>query len=331
MAAAAQGAGRGDPACGGRIVIEFLQQLINGLGQGSIYALIALGYTMVFGVLRFINFAHGDVFMLGAFAGLYVGPKVARLFGEGPSYPGMFAVLLVSMLICAAIGIVIERICYRPLRDRPKLTVLITAIGVSLFLENGGQFAFGANPQSFPEIITDRAIEIPAAWGKIADLTITVSQVLVVGVTLVLLFVLRHIVLHTRMGMAMRALSFNPTAASLMGINNDIVISFTFGLGSALAGAAGILTSIQQPSIDPLMGVNAGLKAFVAAVLGGIGNLPGAALGGLLIGVLEAMVVGYGAENGLSTYRDAIVFGVLIVILILKPTGLLGASEREKV
>ena len=312
-------------------MIEFLQQLINGAGQGAIYALIALGYTMVFGVLRFINFAHGDVYMLGAFAGLYVGPKVARVFGEGPSYPGMFAVLLVAMLICAAIGIVIERLCYRPLRERPKLTVLITAIGVSLFLENGGQFAFGANPKSFPEIIADRAIEIPESWGSISGLTITVSQLLVVGVTLLLLFVLRHIVLNTKMGMAMRALSFNPVAASLMGINNDVVISFTFGLGSALAGAAGILTSIQQPSIDPLMGVNAGLKAFVAAVLGGIGNLPGAALGGLLIGVLEAMVVGYGAENGLSTYRDAIVFGVLIVILILKPTGLLGASEREKV
>ena len=308
-------------------MIELLQQLINGLGQGAIYALIALGYTMVFGVLRFINFAHGDVYMLGAFAGLYVGPKVARVFGEGPSYPGMFAVLLVAMLICAAIGIVIERLCYRPLRECPKLTVLITAIGVSLFLENGGQFAFGADPKSFPEIITDRAIEIPESWGKISGLTITVSQLLVVGVTLVLLFVLRHIVLHTKMGMAMRALSFNPVAASLMGINNDVVISFTFGLGSALAGAAGILTSIQQPSIDPLMGVNAGLKAFVAAVLGGIGNLPGAALGGVLIGLLEALVVGYGNP----TYRDPIVFGVLIVILLLKPTGLLGASEREKV
>ena len=241
-------------ASGGRTVIEFLQQLINGLGQGAIYALIALGYTMVFGVLRFINFAHGDVYMLGAFAGLYVGPRVARVFGEGPSYPGMFAVLLAAMLICAVIGIVIERLCYRPLRERPKLTVLITAIGVSLFLENGGQFAFGANPQSFPEVIADRAIEIPESWGSISGLTITVSQVLIVGVTLVLLFTLRHIVLHTRMGMAMRALSFNPVAASLMGINNDVVISFTFGLGSALAGAAGILTSIQQPSIDPLMG-----------------------------------------------------------------------------
>jgi len=308
-------------------VIEFLQQLINGLGQGSIYALIALGYTMVFGVLRFINFAHGDVYMLGAFAGFYLGPKLLRLFGEGPSYAGALVVLLVAMLLCAAIGILIEWFCYRPLRDRPRLTVLITAIGVSLFLENGGQFVFGADPKSFPEIIADRAIEIPEAWGSISGLTITISQLLVVGVTLTLLLVLSHIVLRTKMGMAMRALSFNPVAAQLMGININVVIAFTFGLGSALAGAAGILTSIQQPSIDPLMGVNAGLKAFVAAVLGGIGNLPGAALGGVLIGVIEALVVGYVSP----TYRDAIVFAVLILILIFKPTGLLGASEREKV
>jgi len=174
-------------------------------------------------------------------------------------------------------------------------------------------------------------VEIPASWGALSQLTITISQLLVVAVTAVLLIIMRHIVMKTKMGMAMRALSFNPVAAQLMGINVDVVISFTFGLGSALAGAAGILTSIQQPSIDPLMGVNAGLKAFVAAVLGGIGNLQGAALGGLLIGLLEALIVGYGAENGLSTYRDAIVFGVLILILIFKPTGLLGASEREKV
>ena len=308
-------------------LLEFLQQLINGLSQGSIYALIALGYTMVFGVLRFINFAHGDVYMLGAFVGFYLGPKTLKLVGGQPGYLGMTAVLLLSMALCALIGIVIEKLCYRPLRDRPKLTVLITAIGVSLFLENGGQFAFGADPKSFPEIITDRAIEIPESWGKISGLTLTISQVLVIGVTLLLLFVLRYIVLKTRMGMAMRALSFNPVAAQLMGINIDVVISFTFGLGSALAGAAGILTSIQQPSIDPLMGVNAGLKAFVAAVLGGIGNLPGAALGGILIGLVEALVVGY--VN--PTYRDPIVFGVLILILLVKPTGLLGASEREKV
>jgi branched-chain amino acid transport system permease protein len=282
---------------------------------------------MVYGVLRFINFAHGDVYMLGAFVGFYLGPKTLALFSKEPSYPGAFAVLLLSMLICAIIGIVIEKLCYRPLRERPKLTVLITAIGVSLFLENAGQYVFGADPKSFPELITDRAIDIPESWGKISGLTITVSQVLVFGVTLFLLFSLRHIVLKTKMGMAMRALSFNPVAASLMGINNDVVISFTFGLGSALAGAAGILTSIQQPSIDPLMGVNAGLKAFVAAVLGGIGNLPGAALGGVLIGVIETLVVGYVSP----TYRDAIVFGVLILILIFKPTGLLGATEREKV
>ncbi len=308
-------------------LLEFLQQLLNGLSQGSIYALIALGYTMVFGVLRFINFAHGDVFMLGAFAGFYIGPKTLALFGTGPSYPGMFAVLVVAMVLCAIIGIVIEKLCYRPLRDRPKLTVLITAIGVSLFLENAGQLVFGANPQSFPELITDRALEIPESWGAISGLTITVSQVLVFGITLLLLFVLRYVVMKTKLGMAMRALSFNPVAASLMGINNDVIISFTFGLGSALAGAAGILISIQQPSIDPLMGVNAGLKAFVAAVLGGIGNLPGAALGGILIGLIEALVVGYISPN----YRDAIVFGVLILILIVKPTGLLGTSEREKV
>ena len=318
-------------------LLEFLQQLVNGLSQGSIYALIALGYTMVFGVLRFINFAHGDVYMLGAFTGVYFGPKITQLFGRGVTAgsmpfgdllnPSAWAVLLVAMALCALIGIVIERLCYRPLRDRPKLTVLITAIGVSLFLENAGQYAFGVDPKSFPEIITDRALEIPESWGKISGLTITLSQVLIFGVTLLLMVVLRHIVVKTRMGMAMRALSFNPVAAQLMGINIDVVISFTFGLGSALAGAAGILTSMQQPSIDPLMGVNAGLKAFVAAVLGGIGNLQGAALGGLVIGVVEALVVGYGNP----TYRDPIVFGVLIVILLVKPTGLLGASEREKV
>jgi branched-chain amino acid transport system permease protein len=308
-------------------LLEFLQQLINGLSQGSIYALIALGYTMVFGVLRFINFAHGDVYMLGAFVGFYLGPKTLKLVGGEPGFVGMTAVLLLSMALCALIGIIIEKLCYRPLRERPKLTVLITAIGVSLFLENGGQFVFGADPKSFPEIITDRAIEIPESWGKISGLTLTISQVLVIVITGVLLVVLRHVVLKTKMGMAMRALSFNPVAAQLMGINIDVVISFTFGLGSALAGAAGILTSIQQPSIDPLMGVNAGLKAFVAAVLGGIGNLPGAALGGILIGLVEALVVGYVSP----TYRDSIVFAVLILILIVKPNGLLGASEREKV
>ncbi len=308
-------------------MIQFLQQLINGLSLGAIYALIALGYTMVFGVLRFINFAHGDVYMLGAFVGVYVGPRVLTLFGNKPSYGVATIVLAVAMAACAAIGIIIEKLCYRPLRERPKLTVLITAIGVSLFLENAGQYAFGADAQFFPTIIDDVAIEIPQSWGSISEITITVGQVIVVVVSVLLLALMRQIVQHTKIGMAMRAVAFNPVAASLMGVNNDFVISFTFGLGSALAGAAGILTSIQQPSVDPLMGVLMGLKAFVAAVLGGIGNLAGAVLGGILIGVIETMVVGYGSP----TYRDPIVFAVLILILIFKPTGLLGRGDREKV
>ena len=308
-------------------MIEFLQQLANGLAQGGIYALIALGYTMIYGVLRFINFAHGDVFMLGAFAGFYVGPWILRASGLGPSYAGVALVLLAAMLVCALIGIIIERLCYRPLRDRPRIIVLITAIGVSLLLENGGQLVFGADPKSFPDLIIDRALELPASWGRLSALTITLSQVLVLGVTLLLVVLLRYIVNRTRIGLAMRALSLNPTAAQLAGVDLDRVILFTFGLGSALAGAAGILTSIQQPSIDPLMGISAGLKAFIAAVLGGIGNLPGAVLGGVLIGLVEALVVGYLSP----TYRDPIVFAVLILILIFRPAGLLGTVQREKV
>jgi branched-chain amino acid transport system permease protein len=308
-------------------VIEFLQQLVNGLSQGGIYALVALGYTMVYGVLRFINFAHGDIFMLGAFAGFYLGPPILNVFGGGPSYAGAAAVLLVAMLVCALIGMLIERLCYRPLRHRPRLTMLITAIGVSLFLENAGQLGFGADPKSFPDLIADRALEIPASWGAISALTVTLSQVLVLGVTLVLLALLYQIVHRTRTGLAMRALALNPTAAQLVGVNLDAVVAFTFGLGSALAGAAGVLISIQEPSIDPLMGIGIGLKAFVAAVLGGVGSLPGAVLGGLLIGLLEALVVGYVS----ATYRDPIVFAVLILVLLFRPAGLLGSQEREKV
>jgi branched-chain amino acid transport system permease protein len=319
-------------------VAEFLQQLINGLALGSIYALIALGYTMVYGVLRFINFAHGDVYMVGAFAGYYIAPFVARVFPVSQDTDKMFSwsttagaltVLLLSMAICAALGIVIEKLVYKPLRSRPRLTVLITAIGVSIFLENFGQYWFGADPKFFPEILPDHAIELPDQVLKAlgGDLTITVNQLVVLVVTLILLVSLRFIVLKTKIGTAMRALSYNPTAASLMGINNNVVISFTFGLGSALAAAAGMLNAIQYPSIDPLMGILPGLKAFVAAVLGGIGNIPGAALGGFIIGILETMVVGYVSP----TYRDAIAFAVLILILLFKPNGLLGRVEREKV
>ena len=299
---------------------EFFQQLINGLAFGSILALIAIGYTMVYGILRFINFAHGDVFMLGAFAGFYLAPKIATVFPL-PSIAGAIAVLIVSMLICAALGVAIERLAYRPLRKRPKLTVLITAIGVSLFIEYAGQFFFGAAPKKFPDILPVLPIT------KIGGLSLNSNQLIVLAVTLILLVALRFIVMKTKIGTAMRAVSFNPEAAALMGVNTDVVISFTFALGSALAAAAGILWAVNYPSIDPLMGILPGLKAFVAAVLGGIGNLPGAALGGVIIGVTETLVAGYIS----STYRDAIAFGILILILLVKPSGLLGKKEIEKV
>ena len=294
---------------------ELLQQLINGLALGAIYALIALGYTMVYGVLRFINFAHSDVFMVGAFAGYFLAKAV-----PGGSVASGIIVLVGAMAVCAVLGVVIEKLAYRPLRGRSTLTVLITAIGVSLLLQNVGQRIFGANPRSFPTIF-------PVHQFHVGGLVISSSQILVFVVALVLLFLLRHIVLHTRIGTAMRALSFNPTAASLVGINNDRVISFTFALGSALAAAGGILYAANYPSIDPLMGTLPGMKAFVAAVLGGIGNIAGAAVGGLVLGLVETTVVGFGG----STYRDAVAFAVLILILLLRPEGLLGKRTAEKV
>lgn len=299
---------------------EFLQQLINGLAFGSILALIALGYTMVYGILRFINFAHGDIFMLGAFSGFYLAPRIAVILPL-PSIAGGILVLTASMAICAALGVLIERLAYRPLRKQPKLTVLITAIGVSLFLEYTGQFVFGAAPKKFPEILPAFSI------AKIGGLSLTSNQLVVFAVTIFLLIALRFVVLKTKIGTAMRAVSFNPQAAALVGINTDVVISFTFALGSALAAAAGILWAINYPAIEPLMGILPGLKAFVAAVLGGIGNLPGAALGGIIIGVTETLVSGYIS----STYRDAIAFAVLILILLIRPFGLLGKKEIEKV
>lgn len=295
---------------------EFLQQLINGLALGAIYALIALGYTMVYGVLRFINFAHSEVFMVGAFGGYYF----AR-FVPGASVGLGLCALLAAMAACALLGVIIEKLAYRPLRGRSTLTALITAIGVSLFLQNAGQKIFGANPKSFPALFPLHYFQL--GGGVILSST----QIVVFLVTLALLFALRYIVMNTRIGTAMRALSFNPTAASLVGINNDLVISFTFALGSSLAAAAGILYALNYPSIDPLMGTLPGLKAFVAAVFGGIGSIPGAAIGGVVLGLIETLVVALGG----STYRDAVAFGVLILILLLRPNGLLGKRHTEKV
>ncbi len=304
---------------------QFLQQLINGLSLGSIYALIALGYTMVYGVLRFINFAHGDIYMVGAFSGFYLGRWLMTNMGMQSSITLGVLVLVGAMTICAAAGLLIERLAYRPLRNRPRLTVLITAIGVSLFLEYSGQVFFGADPKPFPPLIPD--VKIPAGF-----ITVTSNQLIVLAVTIVLLVGLSFVVLKTKMGMAMRALSNNPTATSLMGINNNVIISFTFGLGSALAAAAGILASLNYPVINPLMGLLPGIKAFVAAVLGGIGNIPGAALGGLILGVAETLIVGYGDRINIPpSYRDAVAFVLLIGILLFKPSGLLGKGQVEKV
>jgi branched-chain amino acid transport system permease protein len=297
---------------------EFLQQLINGIAWGSIYALIALGYTMVYGVLRLINFAHGDVYMVGAFAGFFA-IRWLNLGGE-PTFFGAVAVFLLSILVCALLGFVIERGAYRPLRKAPRLTALITAIGVSLFLENAGQLIFGADPKFFPQIIAKQ--DLISSGGII----LTNQQVIVLGVSLFLMASLQLFIQKTKIGKAMRAVSFNREAASLMGISTDKIISITFMVGSALAAAAAILVGITNPKIEPLMGIMPGIKAFVAAVLGGIGNIPGAMLGGMIMGIAEVMVVGYVS----STYRDAIAFAILILILLFKPSGLMGSFVGEK-
>jgi branched-chain amino acid transport system permease protein len=296
---------------------ELAQQVINGLSLGAIYALIALGYTMVYGVLRFINFAHSDVFMVGAYIGWFAAMKWGFPYG---GIAGGTLILLTAMAGCAVLGVTIERLAYRPLRGRSTLTVLITAIGVSLFLQSAGQKLFTANPKAFPAIFPSRNFH----WGQ---LVVNSNQLLVLAVSGLLLAFLWHIVHRTRVGAAMRALSFNATAASLVGINNDAIIAFTFALGSALAGAGGILYAMNYPSIEPLMGTLPGLKAFVAAVLGGIGSLPGATLGGVALGLIETAVSAF----GLSTYRDAVAFALLIGILLFRPAGLLGKSGAEKV
>lgn len=270
---------------------------------------------MVYGVLRFINFAHSDVFMVGAYIGFFLAPHVPK-----ESVLGGMGVLAASMIGCALLGIIIERLAYRPLRESSKLNVLITAIGVSLLLENAGQFFWKATPRSYPSLFPFKSISF-------GGITTSSNQIVVLVVTVVLLIALQLLVLKTKIGTAMRAVSFNPVAASLVGINNDVVISFTFGLGSALAAAGGVLYSVYYGSIDPLMGILPGLKAFVAAVLGGIGNIPGAALGGLILGIVETFVKG----SRWSTYSDAIAFAVLIAILVFRPAGLLGKLQVEKV
>ncbi len=272
---------------------------------------------MVYGVLRLINFAHGDVYMIGAMMGYYV----AKFVTHSASSLGFVTVLLAAMIICGLLGFVIEKLAYKPLRNAPKLSALITAIGVSLLLEYGGQLLFGADPKFFPELIQTKEVI------KFHGVVINNIQLIIFSVSLALMALLRYIVMNTQVGKAMRAVSFSHTASQFVGINVGVIISVTFILGSSLAGAAGVLVGLSNPKIDPLMGIMPGLKAFVAAVLGGIGNIPGALIGGILMGVAETMVVGYIS----STYRDALAFILLIIILLVKPAGLLGKAVTEKV
>ncbi len=291
--------------------MEFIQQLINGLALGSVYALLALGYTMVYGIIQLINFAHGEIYMIGAFSGFYAS-SVLKL----PLIP----TLLAAMAASAILGILIEKIAYKPLRKSPRIALLITAIGISLFLQNIMSKFVGTAPKHFPELINLNPI-------KLGSLQLDWKTILMFTVSALLVILLQFIVYKTKVGKAMRAASFDIEAASLMGINVDNTISLTFAIGSALAGIAGVLVAISYPSITPYIGVMPGLKAFVAAVLGGIGSIPGALIGGLSIGLLETLSKAYIS----TTFSDAIVFGILIIILIIKPTGLLGKKTNEKV
>ena len=292
--------------------MELVQQIINGISLGSIYALIALGYTMVYGIVKLINFAHGDVFMVGSFIGFY-SITVLNL--------GLFPALILSMVVCAIFGVLIERIAYKPLRNATRIAALITAIGVSLFIENGFIYIRGAQPVAYPgDILPIKNIE----W---FGLTISSQSLSILGISITLMIILQLIVHKTKIGKAMRAVSLDSDAARLMGINVNNTISATFAIGSALAGAAGVIFGIYYIKIEPLMGVIPGLKAFVAAVLGGIGLIPGAMVGGLLLGLIESLV----SAVGFSLWRDGVAFIVLILILIFRPSGLLGKNTKEKV
>jgi branched-chain amino acid transport system permease protein len=292
-------------------VHTILQQLVNGLSLGSIYALLALGYTMVYGIIKLINFAHGDIYMLGAFWGYYV-INVWHL--------SFWPALITAMVFCAFVGMLTEYLAYRPLRHSPRIAALITAIGVSFLLENGMSYLFGSNVRNFPQAMAVKQYHL-------GGVSISNIQILILAVSIVLMILLQLIVQRTKMGKAMRAVSVDPDAAQLIGINIDRTISFTFALGSSLAGAAGVMIGLYYNSIDPLMGMTPGIKAFVAAVLGGIGLIPGAAIGGFVIGLLETIT----QALGFSAYKDAVVYAVLIIILLVKPAGILGKNIKEKV
>ncbi len=290
--------------------MTFLTQILNGLQIGSIYALVALGYSMVYGIIKLINFAHGDIIMVGSYLAWYM---IARVGVTSP------IAIVVAIVGCALLGMAIEKIAYTPLRGSPRISLLITAIGVSYLLQNLAQLVFTANPRMFTNLFPGTII--------IGEFRISTVTVITIAVSVVIMIALTFLVNTTKIGKSMRAVSEDTDAAKLMGINVNYTISFTFGLGSALAAIASVLYCCSYSKIDPTMGSMFGLKAFVASVLGGIGSMPGAMLGGFVIGIAESLTNGYIS----SSYSDAIVFGILIVVLLVKPTGFMGRTMNEKV
>jgi branched-chain amino acid transport system permease protein len=294
----------------------FLQQLMNGISLGSIYALIALGFSMVYGIVKLINFAHGDILMIGAYTAFFV----LGAIGSGPQ--GMLAAFATSMIVCAVFGFSIERLAYRPLRGSPRLNYLITAIAVSLILQNAARILpfIGPNPRRFPN---PAVVNIRLAEG----LQVSNIQIIVIVLSAILMLILNYIINYTRRGKAMRAVSYDMQAASLMGISPNSIIAFTFILGSVMAAAGGVLFASAYPQVNPSMGMMPGLKAFVAAVLGGIGSVPGAMLGGYILGIVETLTRGFISSH----FADAISFSILIIVLLIRPSGILGKNYRVKV
>ena len=302
----------------------FLQELVNGITTGALYSLVALGFSMVYGVLKLLNFAHGDLYMIGAYVGFFV----IQWFGGPSALTIPVPLLLVVMFVLAAglvggLGVAIERFAYRPLRDAPRIAPLITAIGISFFLENAALLLFGAQ---FRVYNTADFISLSSGI-QIGSVTIDSVQILVLALGLVLMVGLRELVNRTKLGKQMRAVAADREAAEMMGINVNFTISATFFLGSALAGVAGVMGGLLFNQVTPTIGFVVGLKAFTAAVVGGIGSIPGAMLGGLLIGVAESMITGYIS----STYTNLFVFALLIVVMLVRPSGLLGQAQLQKV
>lgn len=297
----------------------FLQNLFNGLMFGGLYALLAVGYTMVYGILRLINFAHGDIMMMGVYFAFY-----ASLLGSP-----LWLSIIIGVSGAAVLGFLIDRIAYKPLRNAPRISALITAIGMSFFLESIAVVLFGAVPKSFTAVFNEKNKWIIDKTWNVLGARIPVMTFLIFFVTAIIFFILFWIVYKTKIGMAMRAISSDIPTTSLMGINVDMVIGFTFALGSAMAAAGGIMWAMRYPNVQPYMGFMPGLKAFIAAVLGGIGSIPGAVLGGFILGLLEIFLVAF--MPGAAGYRDAFAFIILIVILLIKPDGLLGKKSVVKV